>query len=128
VLRPGDEPDPATFSHLNMLVMVGGRQRSADDFGRLYAAAGFALIRIIPTGAGYGIIEGAPAWRAPSHGAGAGRAGTSRTVIAEQSVRTAVMRAMRAARPSWNVSTTYDQDRCGQATTQERPRPPVARP
>jgi hypothetical protein len=61
VLRPGDEPDPATFSDLNMLVMVGGRERSADDFGRLYAAAGFALTRIIPTGWGYGIIEGAPA-------------------------------------------------------------------
>ena len=32
VIRPGNEPDRAKFSDLNMLVMLGGRERTADDF------------------------------------------------------------------------------------------------
>ena len=60
VIRPGNEPDPAKFSDLNMLVMLGGRERTADDFGRLYAEAGYRLTNIIPTGSVFHIIEGAP--------------------------------------------------------------------
>jgi predicted O-methyltransferase YrrM len=37
VIRPGNDPDPAKFSDLNMLVIPGGRERSAGDFERLYA-------------------------------------------------------------------------------------------
>ncbi len=61
VIRPGNEPDPAKFSDLNMLVMLGGRERTADDFERLYAEAGFRLTDIIRTGSPFAIIEGAPA-------------------------------------------------------------------
>jgi O-methyltransferase domain/Dimerisation domain len=60
VIRPGNEPDAAKFSDLNMLVMLGGRERTADDFGRLYAEAGYRLTNIIPTGSVFHIIEGAP--------------------------------------------------------------------
>ena len=60
VIRPGNESDPAKFSDLNMLVMLGGRERTADDFGRLYAEAGYRLTNIIPTGSVFHIIEGAP--------------------------------------------------------------------
>jgi len=61
LVRPGNEPDPLKFRDLMMLVMLGGRGRTADDFGRLCAAAGFRLTRVIPTGSPYAIIEAAPA-------------------------------------------------------------------
>jgi len=60
IIRPGNEPDPAKFSDLNMLVMLGGQERTADDFERLYAEAGFRLTDIIRTGSSMAIIEGVP--------------------------------------------------------------------
>ena len=62
VIQPGNEPDRAKFSDLNMLVMLGGRERTAEDFERLYAEAGFRLTSIVPTGSPpFNIIEGVPA-------------------------------------------------------------------
>lgn len=61
LVRPGNEPDPLKLRDLMMLVMLGGRERTADDFGRLCAAAGFRLTRVIPTGSPYAIIEAEPA-------------------------------------------------------------------
>jgi hypothetical protein len=60
VIRPGNDPDPAKFSDLNMLVIPGGQERTADDFELLYAGAGFKLSNIIRTGSPYNIIEGTP--------------------------------------------------------------------
>lgn len=60
VIQPGNDPDPSKYMDLNMLVMLGGRERTADDFGKLYAEAGFRLTRIVPTLSGFGVIEGAP--------------------------------------------------------------------
>jgi hypothetical protein len=48
----------AAANDVNMLVNTGGRQRSEAEFGALYAAAGFALTRIVPTLAGVSVIEG----------------------------------------------------------------------
>jgi hypothetical protein len=59
-LRPGNEPDPAKYSDLNMLVMLGGRERSAEGFERLYAEAGFRLTNVIRMRSTYNIIEGVP--------------------------------------------------------------------
>jgi SAM-dependent methyltransferase len=50
----------AAANDVNMLVSTGGRQRSADEFRSLYAAAGFALSRIVPTPARVSVIEGSP--------------------------------------------------------------------
>jgi hypothetical protein len=60
VIQPGNDPDPAKFLDLNMLVILGGRERSAEEFEQLYSAAGFELTRIVPTRSGFSIIEGAP--------------------------------------------------------------------
>ena len=60
IIQPGNKPDPAKFSDLNMLVMLGGQERTADDFERLYAEAGFRLTDIIRTGSPMAIIEGVP--------------------------------------------------------------------
>ncbi|MDX6381818.1 MAG: hypothetical protein QOI57_2842 [Rubrobacteraceae bacterium] len=60
IIQPGNEPDPAKFSDLNMLVMLGGQERTAYDFKRLYAEAGLRLTGIIRTGSSLAIIEGVP--------------------------------------------------------------------
>ena len=61
VIQPGNEPDRAKFSDLNMLVMLGGRERTADDFERLYTEAGFRMTSIVPTGSPpFNIIDGVP--------------------------------------------------------------------
>lgn len=61
IIRPGNEPNPAKFMDLNMLVMLGGRERTAGDFDRLYAGAGFRLTRVFPTRSQFSVIEGVPA-------------------------------------------------------------------
>ena len=59
-LGPPNENPAAKLSDLNMLVIPGGRERTAEDFERLYAEAGFELSEIIRTGSPYNIIEGTP--------------------------------------------------------------------
>jgi hypothetical protein len=60
VLRLGTEPAPAKYSDLNMLVRLGGRERTAEGFERLYAEAGFRLTNVIRRRSTYNIIEGVP--------------------------------------------------------------------
>jgi hypothetical protein len=50
----------AAANDVNMLVSTGGRQRAADEFRTLYAAAGFTLSQIVPTPARVSVIEGSP--------------------------------------------------------------------
>ena len=61
IISSGNESDPAKFSDLNMLVMLGGRERTADDFAKLYTEAGFRLTDIIRTASPpFNIIECSP--------------------------------------------------------------------
>src|SRR6185295_17728666 len=60
VLRPPNEPDPAKLMDLNMLVLLTGRERTAEEFRDLYASVGFRLTRIVPAGR-VSIVEGVPA-------------------------------------------------------------------
>lgn len=56
-----NEPDFAKLLDLEMLLVPGGKERTADEFAALMAGAGWRLTRIIPTPAGNSIIEGVPA-------------------------------------------------------------------
>jgi len=49
------------FIDLNMLVMTGGRERTAEEFRRLYEDSGFKLTRIVPTESPFSVIEGVKA-------------------------------------------------------------------
>jgi hypothetical protein len=60
VVPETDEPHFSKFIDLNMLVMTGGKERTAKEFEELYAAAGFKLLRVIPTELPTSIIEGEP--------------------------------------------------------------------
>lgn len=57
VIQPGNDPSPAKFLDVTMMVMNGGCERTERDFRRLFADAGLALTRVIPAG-DESIIEG----------------------------------------------------------------------
>jgi hypothetical protein len=42
---------------INMMVLTGGRERTLDEFARLFAASGWQLSRLIPTPGPYSIVE-----------------------------------------------------------------------
>jgi SAM-dependent methyltransferase len=48
------------FSDLNMLVMVGGRERTEEEFRSLLGAAGLRLARVVPTALAHSILEAMP--------------------------------------------------------------------
>lgn len=59
---PSEDADPlaAAYSDLNGLVLLGGRERTADEHRSLLAAAGFRLNRIVPTPTPWSIVEAVP--------------------------------------------------------------------
>ncbi|HEV2642569.1 MAG TPA: methyltransferase, partial [Candidatus Elarobacter sp.] len=58
VIATGNAPDFAKLLDLEMLVLTdGGRERTADDFERLLAAAGLELRRVVNTASGAKILE-----------------------------------------------------------------------
>jgi hypothetical protein len=46
---------------LNMLVGLGGRERTEDEYRGLLAAAGLDVRNIVPAGRTFGVIEAVPA-------------------------------------------------------------------
>lgn len=57
--RP-NEGTVAKFSDLNMLVAPGGQERTAEEFGALFAAADLRFVEATPSASGVSVIEGAP--------------------------------------------------------------------
>lgn len=58
VIEPGNSPAFGKLLDLTMLVLPGGKERTAEEYRTLYAAAGFQLTRIVPTRADVSVIEG----------------------------------------------------------------------
>ena len=61
VVPETNEPHFSKFIDLNMLVMTGGKERTEREFQELLAAAGFKLLRVIPTELPTSIVEAEPA-------------------------------------------------------------------
>lgn len=61
VLPEGAPPHPGLLLDLEMLVHAGGRERTADEYAKLLAQAGFRQTRIIPTTGPMSIVEAVPA-------------------------------------------------------------------
>jgi hypothetical protein len=58
---PGpNEGADAAFSDLNMLVSPGGQERTAAEYASLLSAAGFRLIRIVPSESDVSVVEAVP--------------------------------------------------------------------
>lgn len=61
VLKLLNQPDPARFNDLIMLVLApGGKERTEAEFGELLREAGFSLARVIPATGLTSIIESQP--------------------------------------------------------------------
>ena len=60
LIPTGNEPSFVKMLDINMLVIPGGRERSEEEYRRLYRTAGFDLSRIVPTAAEVSVIEGRP--------------------------------------------------------------------
>jgi hypothetical protein len=60
VLPETNEPSLGKWLDLHMLVLLGARERTAEEFRALFAAAGFELTRIVPTMAGPSVVEARP--------------------------------------------------------------------
>lgn len=61
VLPPANEPSFGKLLDIEVLIMTqGGRERMADEFQALLAAAGLRLSQIVSTGAPHSIIESRP--------------------------------------------------------------------
>ncbi|MBA3823250.1 MAG: methyltransferase [Ktedonobacterales bacterium] len=60
VLPEGNEPFLGKWLDLHMLVMLGGRERTAAQYATLLRASGFESVRVIPTAAGQSIVEALP--------------------------------------------------------------------
>jgi hypothetical protein len=59
-LPEGDEPAFGKWMDLHMLVMGGGRERTAAQYGMLFRAAGLELTRTVPTRSGQSVVEAIP--------------------------------------------------------------------
>ncbi|MGI0490738.1 methyltransferase [Alkalinema pantanalense CENA528] len=62
VIPPGNKPFMGKLLDVNMLVMCpGGKERTAEEYEQLFAAAGLRLTRIVPTPSMVSVVEGVPA-------------------------------------------------------------------
>ncbi|HZS70717.1 MAG TPA: methyltransferase [Candidatus Acidoferrum sp.] len=57
VLTTGNEPHFAKWLDLEMMLLPGGRERTADEFAALFKQAGFQLRNIFPTKSSLNVIE-----------------------------------------------------------------------
>jgi O-methyltransferase domain/Dimerisation domain len=57
VLTPGNEPSFAKWLDLEMLLLPGGRERTEEDFAKLFERAGFRLMRVLQTKSPVCVLE-----------------------------------------------------------------------
>lgn len=57
VIPPGNEPFAGKFLDLVMLMIPGGKERTAEEYKTLFASAGFNLSTIVPTDSEISILE-----------------------------------------------------------------------
>jgi hypothetical protein len=61
LLPEGDEPAlETTMLDIGMLVVAGGRERTAGEYAALYERAGFRLARVVDTSSPFSLVEGEP--------------------------------------------------------------------
>ena len=58
VIEPGNQPHFGKTMDIEMLLAVGGRERTKDEFAELFKRTGFRLTRVVPTKSIISVIEG----------------------------------------------------------------------
>jgi hypothetical protein len=54
------EPSPIALLDVNMMVLLGGRERTREEFARLFESAGYRLERLVATRGLFGVLEATP--------------------------------------------------------------------
>jgi hypothetical protein len=60
VIQPGNAPDLGKLIDIEMLLMPGGRERTADEFAALFEKSGYEMTGIVPTQSPLCVIEARP--------------------------------------------------------------------
>jgi ubiquinone/menaquinone biosynthesis C-methylase UbiE len=60
IIERGNAPSPGKFYDIDMMVMVGGLERTLDEYTVLFEAAGFTLTNVVSTKSNMSILEGQP--------------------------------------------------------------------
>ena len=60
VLPEGDTPHVAKVVDINMMMLMGGEERTAKQYGRLLAKAGFRMTQVIPSACECSVVEAVP--------------------------------------------------------------------
>lgn len=60
LIPPGDDPHPSKLMDLAMLILLGGKERTTDEYAILLTAAGFGVRRVVSTASAMTIIEAVP--------------------------------------------------------------------
>ena len=59
---PSDKAfSPAKIMDLTMMLFIGGKERTEEEFAKLFADSGWKLNRVVPTASQLSVIEGVPA-------------------------------------------------------------------
>lgn len=58
VIPSGNDPFMGKFLDLTMMLIPGGKERTADEYREIFGKAGFDLVRIVPTSAEVSVVEG----------------------------------------------------------------------
>jgi hypothetical protein len=64
VVPPGNGPSEAKLFDINMLMVLGGCERTEAEYKNLLRAAGFRMTDVIPTRSPLSLIKGVPAYTA----------------------------------------------------------------
>jgi hypothetical protein len=57
VVPDGPQPDLGKFIDIEMLMLPGGRERTAGEFKELFAQSGFTLTKVVPTKSPLSVVE-----------------------------------------------------------------------
>lgn len=60
LVPPGTRADPMKLMDLNMLIMLGGRERTEAEVSAVFRDAGFRLARVLPAPNSWAVFEGVP--------------------------------------------------------------------
>jgi ubiquinone/menaquinone biosynthesis C-methylase UbiE len=60
VIPSGNTPAEAKLFDINMLVVLGGQERTQEEYRALFEAAELRLTRVLPTGTALSLVEGVP--------------------------------------------------------------------
>ena len=63
IIPPGNAPAEAKLFDINMMITVGGQERTEAQYAALFAAAGLEIARVVPTRSPISLIEAIPAPR-----------------------------------------------------------------